>query len=136
VFRTFGLFLLGIIISIVMGSMSVAQNSKADSSTRTDRRYATDESDGCKKKVSKDALDQARDTARNLPDNDIGVFDSRGKLEEKVPLNGKSEWEAAKNVCPDLKPISTKCWICCSTGKIICKRTVSYKSNKSKPNAD
>jgi len=85
--------------------------------------------EGCEKNPSKEALDQARNTARSLPENELGVFHSQGTLERTLPLDGKDARDVAQSECSDLKPISANCWICCSTGKIFCKKGKSRKGD-------
>lgn len=121
------LCLLCVAVTTLAVSVCVAQStSTPDKSARTaDKRSGAADSEGCKSTASKDAIDRAHDTARALPQDELGVFDSEGTLNHKLVLDGKTAPQAAKDECTDLKPISSNCWVCCSTGKIICKGSKS-----------
>jgi hypothetical protein len=85
-------------------------------------------SEGCKK-PSKDAISKAEGKAQGLGDGKLGIFDFDGTLKRTARVAGNDPRDAASKLCKDLQPISDKCWVCCTTGEIICKNSKSDEVN-------
>jgi len=110
--------------SICLGTISfylLPQTSTTKTGTQVAQKDVGSNSSGCSKRLSRDAIDKATSKARERPDGSLVIFDFQGNLRGEEPLKNPNAKAAAKKKCNDLQPISDNCWVCCSTGEIICK---------------